>query len=543
MRKTQKHQSNGCLSQAELVTCLDPIGELSVAAEEHISDCISCQTQLEQLSASPDHWSGIRSVLQTPDSEASRRIARSICPLRTDGAASASGEQEETAEVHCERELEYLQQKLAPASHPELLGRIDRYEVEQLVGYGGMGLVFRGHDTELHRVVAIKTITSGLIPNGTVKQRFFQEARAVASLSHAHIVSVHDIITGGPVPAIVMQYVAGPTLGEHLSEHGPMSWRAVLQLGVQLCDALETAHRSGLIHRDIKPGNVLLEANETRAMLTDFGLVRILDNKTITRSGVIPGTPEFMSPEQAWGKTLDPRSDLFSFGSLLYMMLTGKSPFASTEAMATLNKLCNEPHCPLQEYSRDIPRQVVKLVDRLLAKQPKRRFSSAAEVRDQMQELLQSDVSLDSEGHRNRRRMFIAAAGTCVLLSLLGIYTLQPRFSQYSPIRSYFGLEKRTAPGGAMSRQQAVQAALGSGASMSDLQPETYSGYAVFEATGHAIQEIKRDTHKLEQQLFSQQASPRSDEQPASPDSFATELVSLTRTLDRLESQISGDSP
>lgn len=538
----RKHHGPDCLSEAELSTCLDPIGQISDAAENHLADCPACQNKLEYLSAAPDQWAGVQAALQAPESEASRRIARSICPLRADGTACDSSEQEEPAAIHCERELEYLQEKLAPASHPELLGRIDRYEVEQLVGYGGMGLVFRGHDTELHRVVAIKTITSGLIPNGTVKQRFFQEARAVASLSHAHIVSVHDIITTGPVPAIVMQYVAGPTLGEHLSKNGPMAWRAVLQLGVQLCDALETAHRSGLIHRDIKPGNVLLEANGTRAMLTDFGLVRILDNKTITRSGVIPGTPEFMSPEQAWGKTLDPRSDLFSFGSLLYTMLTGKSPFASIEAMATLNKLCNEPHRPLQEYSRDIPRQVVKLVDRLLAKQSRRRLSTAAEVRDQMQDLLQSGVSLESDGHRNRRRMLLAAAGMCIAFCLLGIYALQPKFSQYVPIHNYFGTAKQSSPAGVMSRQQAVQAALVSGASMSDVQPETYSGYAVFESTGQAIQEINARANKLEQQLFSRQDSTHRGEQTASRDGFTSELGSLTRALERLETQVNGES-
>ncbi|GAB5402263.1 MAG: hypothetical protein Aurels2KO_04940 [Aureliella sp.] len=537
-RKQPAKQAASCLSRQQLLACLEPIGEPSVAEQEHLGSCGVCQDRLDQLSAPPASWQEIATALKSPAPASAGRIARSVCPLRDDDQSSDEATAAAIADFHCSHELETLQAKLEPASHPELLGRLDRYEVEQLVGYGGMGLVFRGHDTELHRVVAIKTIASGLSAHGPVRQRFVREARAVASLAHPHIVSVHDIITTGPVPAIVMQYVAGPTLDQHLRDNGAIPWRSVLQLAIQLCDALDTAHRSGLIHRDIKPGNVLLEAGCTRAMLTDFGLVRVLDNKTITRTGVLAGTPEYMSPEQAWGKSLDARSDLFSLGSLLYTMLVGTSPFAAAEPMASLNRLCNEPHRPLDEHSVEIPRQVTHLVDRLLSKQPRRRYANAAEVRGHMQELLQSDISLQSRSRFGRHKSALSVVAVIACLSVLALYWLKPQFSEYVATKSYFagvanGTQQR------MTREEAVEAALAAGASPFSVQPETYSGYEVFESTAREIYQTQRATRELEAELLQQQGTRPAFAPGGDVDQWPEvqrEVNDLKHLLDRIES-------
>ncbi len=537
-RKPPPSQPAGCLSNQQLIACLEPIGEPSPKDEEHLGQCAVCQAQLEKLSAPHESWHEIATALKSQPPASAGRIARSVCPLRDDDYSSDEAAASAVADFHCAHELEALQAKLDPASHPELLGRLDRYEIEQLVGYGGMGLVFRGHDTDLHRVVAIKTIASGLSSLGPVRQRFVREARAVASLAHPHIVSVHDIITTGPVPAIVMQYVAGPTLDQHLREHGAMPWRSVLQLAVQLCDALDTAHRSGLIHRDIKPGNVLLEANGTRAMLTDFGLVRVLDNKTITRTGVLAGTPEFMSPEQAWGKPLDSRSDLFSLGSLVYTMLAGISPFSASEPMASLNLLCNESHRPLADHSAEIPRQVTQLVDKLLSKQARRRYSTAGEVRDHMQQLLQSDISLESRGGSLQRRSTLVAIAAVACLSLGVAYWFKPTFTHYATNAGYFE-NSNTADPKRMTREQAIQAAIAAGASPLSVQPETYSGYEVLEATADEIRQTQQATTKLEAELLHPADLPNlapTDRDLDPWPSIQREIGALKDILNRMES-------
>lgn len=412
-----------CPSRAELNECLSPISNASLDLENHIAACPSCQSALQEIAAEPTWWEDAGELLTVAVDPAAERIAHSVCAM--------SGEVAEEFQRDPQRahELARLQEILEPASHPELLGRIGRYEVEELVGQGGMGLVFRGRDTELHRIVAVKTIASHLSPLGPARERFAREARACASLTHPHIVAVHDIVTDGPVPAIVMQYIAGPTLQQVLTEDGPLPWKRVLTLAIQLCDALETAHASGLIHRDIKPGNVLLEAGGSRAMLTDFGLVRALDDGSLTRTGTLAGTPDFMSPEQSWGHELDCRSDLFSLGSLLYTMLSGQPPFRAPEPMATLHRICNDRHRPLSELVPELPREISQLVDRLLAKQPRKRFSSAAELRDTMHQLSRSDLVLQQPKHRRQARLIgggIALVAFALILTPLVQWSLSP---------------------------------------------------------------------------------------------------------------------
>ncbi len=504
-----------CPDEKVLSSVLDPMMQLSVEVDDHLGACQSCQSKLELLAAESSWWSDTESVLSESsvvDEQTAGRIAQAVCPLAADDQGSGD---EVLRRNHADLELQRLKGALEAASHPELLGRIGRYELEQLVGYGGMGLVFRARDLELHRVVAVKTISSQFLAHPAARQRFLREARASASLVHPHIVAVHDIIQDSPIPAIVMQFVAGPTLQQHLDSEGPLPWREALRLGVQLCDALQQAHDGGLIHRDIKPGNVLLEGGGQRAMLTDFGLVRALDAETMTHTGAITGTPEYMSPEQAWGSELDCRSDLFSLGTLLYSMLTGAPPFRAEAPMATLNLVCNASHRPINEVAADVPKEVVRLVDRLLQKQPRKRWSSAVEVRRHMAHLLQSDIVLRPRNPVNKILLLIlafvlASAGALAGLSYLDYGKRSPTM-QKPAFDPYAGV-------GSLPRHEGLQ-----------------GGFGVFDETDVAIEEVERQLRQMEASM-AVSAQPPSDS-PAWEDRGHIDegIENLSNDLRRLE--------
>jgi serine/threonine protein kinase len=205
---------------------------------------------------------------------------------------------------------------LTPAATPGSLGRLGHYEVREVVGRGGMGVVLRAFDDKLHRVVAVKVLAPALAASGTARQRFVREARAAAAVSHDHVVAIHAVEADGPVAYLVMQMIDGIALEEKVRQTGPLPVKEILRIGMQTAAGLAAAHEQGLVHRDIKPGNLLLENGVERVKITDFGLARAVDDASVSQSGVIAGTPLYMSPEQARGEALDHRSDLFSLGSV-----------------------------------------------------------------------------------------------------------------------------------------------------------------------------------------------------------------------------------
>jgi hypothetical protein len=278
---------------------------------------------------------------------------------------------------------------LAPGREPGSLGRLDHYEVLELVGRGGMGVVFKARDTRLQRVVAIKVLAAPLAASGTARQRFFREARAAAAVRDEHVVSIHGVSDeGGPTPYLVMEFIAGITLEKRIRERGALAVKEVLRIGMQAALGLASAHRQGLIHRDVKPANILLENGVERVKITDFGLARAADDASLSQAGVIAGTPLYMSPEQARGEPLDARSDLFSLGSVLYTLCTGRAAFAAATTMAVLKRVCEETPRPVREVNPDIPAWLAAVVDRLLAKDPGERFQTAAELAEVLGEHL-----------------------------------------------------------------------------------------------------------------------------------------------------------
>ena len=262
---------------------------------------------------------------------------------------------------------------------PRTLGA---YEILESVGRGGMGVVLKARDPHLHRTVAIKTLAPEFAGNATARKRFAREARAAAAVTHPHVVMIHAVEPDGPVPFLVMEYVAGRSLRQKLDADGALELPEILRIGSQIARGLAAAHGQGLIHRDVKPGNVLLENGVERVKLTDFGLARATDDVAITRTGDIAGTPQYMSPEQAEGKPADHRGDLFSLGSVLYAMCTGRPPFRGETAVTVLRKVCDETPRPIREVNPAIPAWLAAIVDRLLEKDPARRFQTAAEVAD-----------------------------------------------------------------------------------------------------------------------------------------------------------------
>jgi hypothetical protein len=269
---------------------------------------------------------------------------------------------------------------LAPPQRPGSLGQLDHYEVLRVIGQGGMGIVLRAFDEKLRRVVAIKMLAPPLATSGPARQRFVREARAAAAVTHENVIDIHAVEDAGPVPYLVMQCVDGTTLQDKLDRTGPLDLTEILRIGLQTADGLAAAHRQGLVHRDIKPANILLENGVERVKITDFGLARTVDDASLTRSGIIAGTPAYMSPEQANGERVDHRSDLFSLGSVLYALCCGHPPFRAGSALAVLKRVCEDTPRPLRELNPAVPDWLSAVIDRLMAKRPSERFQTATEV-------------------------------------------------------------------------------------------------------------------------------------------------------------------
>jgi WD40 repeat protein len=252
--------------------------------------------------------------------------------------------------------------------------------VLEVLGRGGMGVVLKAFDPELKRCVAIKALAPHLAQSSLAKQRFAREAQAAAAVVHPNVMAIHQVRPVGRLPFLVMPLVAGESLAERLARRGSLDLTETLRIGMQTAAALDAAHEQGLVHRDVKPANILLEKGVERVLLADFGLARAGDDVALTRWGIIAGTPQYMSPEQARGEPLDGRSDLFSLGCILYEMATGVSPFRADSVMATMRRLVEESPPAMTALNPQIPRWFVALVGRLLEKDPARRFVTAKDV-------------------------------------------------------------------------------------------------------------------------------------------------------------------
>jgi uncharacterized protein (TIGR03067 family) len=270
---------------------------------------------------------------------------------------------------------------LTPSTRPDSLGRIGHYEVLQVLGKGGFGIVFRAFDDVLQRVVAIKVMAPQLAATSPARKRFLREARMSAQVRHEHVVQVYEV-GEQPLPYLVMEFIPGETLQQRLDRTGPLDVTETLRIGRQIAEGLAAAHASDMIHRDIKPGNVLIEGAQQKVKITDFGLARTADDASMTQSGMIAGTPMYMAPEQALGQPLDQRADLFSLGSVLYQMVAGRPPFRANSTVAVLKRVAEDTPRPIRGVIPETPQWLCDIITKLHAKNPEDRFQSAREVAD-----------------------------------------------------------------------------------------------------------------------------------------------------------------
>jgi serine/threonine-protein kinase len=251
----------------------------------------------------------------------------------------------------------------------------ERYEVEELVGHGGMSSVYKAHDTLLERNVALKILHEQYNADEDFVERFKREARAVAQLQHPNIVTVIDRGEEDDKQFIVFEYIDGENLKERVVRKGRLGVREALEIAVEVARGLAFAHSQGLVHRDVKPQNVLLNG-DGRAKVTDFGIARSLDVDGMTQTGTVLGTSNYIAPEQASGQRVDTQSDVYALGVVLYEMLAGEVPFPGESFVAVAMKHVHEPPPNLLDARRDVPIRVAAAVDRALEKDPEQRFGS-----------------------------------------------------------------------------------------------------------------------------------------------------------------------
>jgi serine/threonine protein kinase len=333
-----------------------------------------------------------------------------------------------------------------------MIGQVlDRYRIESKLGEGGMGVVYKARDTHLDRLVAIKVLPPDKVADPVRKLRFVQEAKAASALNHPGIVTIYDIRSDAGIDFIVMEYIAGRTLDETIPARGLRLTHA-LRFGVEIADALAKAHEAGIVHRDLKPSNVMV-TDEGRIKILDFGLAKLLDRSEtsveamtqtspLTEDRVVVGTAAYMSPEQAEGRRLDARSDIFSFGSLLYEMVTGRKPFAGDSHLALLSKILNEDPVPPSQLAPSVSHDVERTILRCLRKDPARRFQTMADLKVALEDLADDSTSgaqthVPASGVSRRRQWVWAAALVAVLVGAsYALWRMWPSPESVTPLRA-----------------------------------------------------------------------------------------------------------
>jgi serine/threonine protein kinase len=406
------------------VTTLEGLATGSLTARdadrlrEHVDVCESCREALYQLEPTEGAKAPAVEFPETDHDPA--RSATITCEVPT----------QRNLPPGCEDppDLSFL----APTERPDSLGRIAHYEILGILGSGGMGLVLKGFDPKLDRVVAVKLISPRLASSERARRRFLREARSAAAISHVNVVTIHAVDEEHGLPYLVMECLVGRSLKERIDAGPPLEPQQVLRIGTQIAAGLEAAHLHGVIHRDIKPANIMLLDRGEGVKITDFGLARAeLDAAEMTSAEHVVGTPAFMSPEQVRGETLDPRSDLFSLGCVVYAMVAGRSPFQGRHIIEIGRKIIEEEPAPLHVLNPAVPRSLSDLVGRLLQKAPDDRFATAGEVADTFRRLLDdSDVqitkavarpaieSIASKSRRSRAKWWIAVGALLLVAAV-----------------------------------------------------------------------------------------------------------------------------
>lgn len=349
---------NQCATPSELLGLLKgDYPDDSHPIVQHIGACSRCQIKLDSLVATPKDWDAGKDMLmlsrywtmEGPDSKAIHESSR------------------------------------APRSLPATIGN---YHIVKTIGYGGMATVYQGVDPELNRVVAIKLLHEHLAVTGASRQRFLKEAQAAASIVHPNVIPIYGIHLTDGRPFLAMPLISGGSLQQRLDRDGPLPLQDALNISLQIAEALEAAHAKGVIHRDVKPANILLEDGNNRVILSDFGLARTLDDANQTASGLISGTPAYMSPEQARGEQVDARTDLYSLGCVLYAMCTGHAPYEATSPLKLIQTVQESQFPSVHRYQEQLPGWIDNLIQQLVEKTPEDRLPNATQAAEMIRACL-----------------------------------------------------------------------------------------------------------------------------------------------------------
>ena len=331
--------------------------------DEHLCECGQCQERMTDLAADESWWDAAPQCL-TDD----RRDVEDVdCDIATTDQLWFVEHQQ-------------VKKLLAPSDDPQMIGRIGGYEVVGIVGAGATAVVLKAFDRALNRSVAVKLMRPTLAASSIARKRFAREARAAASIVHENVIEIYGVSEIDGLPYLVMPYVRGESLARRIERSWPLPVDAILHIACQVADGLAAAHEKGLVHRDVKPSNILLGEGIERLKLTDFGLARAVDEVGLTRSGTLAGTPEYMSPEQARGADVDHACDLFSLGSVIYAMCTGRPPFSSDSCYGVLRRIVEEQPVAIEQFHPELPAYVLELVRVLMEKDPGQRYANADQV-------------------------------------------------------------------------------------------------------------------------------------------------------------------
>jgi len=305
------------------------------------------------------------------------------------------------------------------------MDRLGRYQIREIIGEGAMACVYKAFDPEINRPLAIKLLKGQLRLDGEYRGRFLREAKGAGVLSHPNIVTVFDVGEDQGHPYIAMELVEGQTLAEALKSAKPLATRDIVEIGIQLTRALDYAHKKGIIHRDVKPGNIMRLTDTNVIKVADFGICRIDDSEsndaTQTQIGNVLGTPHYMSPEQVIGEKVDSRSDLFSAGVVLYQLLTGHLPFEGDTLISVAYKITKTDPPSLDKVRGDLPLSLRRIIERALKKQPDKRFQSGEEF---AQALLGVARELADEGQKQERRGIPMALRWALTMAAVVVVTM-----------------------------------------------------------------------------------------------------------------------
>ena len=443
------------------------LGEVSEremeALEQHLSGCCRCVEAMHTLPGSDTLVEALRGqpkALEAEDAPVQQMIRRMDDWQRPAAEASAEqtaalGEADSAAEEASvprppppvqPPEAEEVRALLGPAQGPDEIGRLGGYVVVRVIGAGGMGIVLEAHDPGLRRRVALKVMRPALAVSAAARQRFLREAEAAATVEHDHIIHINQVGEDRGVPFVAMPLLRGESLEDRLRRDGLLPVPEALRIAREAAEGLAAAHRRGLIHRDVKPANIWLEARPGepggfhktqdkpprscggRVKLLDFGLARAADEAgSLTQPGTIVGTPAYMAPEQARGEAVDARSDLFSLGCVLYRLCTGVLPFRGATSMQVLSALALDQPQPPRALNPAVPPLLNELVMRLLAKRPDERPPSARTVIEVLEALEREQAATNclapagSKLPRRRSRLVVALIVAAGLLLAGGI--------------------------------------------------------------------------------------------------------------------------